>query len=406
MKNVIEALQKLKTYCEAEDFKGWDPFDGLNSKVLRAVLPLKSSAILRLIVIQGFKRSPYNLRPLMRVPKQHNAKGIGLFLQGYCNLYRVVTLKPELSECFGDKKIILKQINYLAGLLQEMRSTGYHGSCWGYNFDWQSRRLFLFPANCPTIVATTFCATALVDAYEVTGNKSYLDTALDSADFVLKDLHLDEYKSERMISYSPLEGNNLVSNASLLGSKLLATIYKYTGRTDCLQTALSSVKACVAGQEQDGSWTYSFIPPKLWKDSFHTGYNLDGLIGYQEMTGDKSFEANIERGFDYYIKTFFKPDGSPMYYNDKQFPIDIHCPGQLLVTLCRMHRLSKHKELAERVVYWTLNNMWDEKGFFYYQLKEGKSSKIPYMRWSNAFMFNALTFYLLETINFSTDDIR
>lgn len=396
MQNTLEVLQRLKVYCESEDFKGWDPFDGLNSKVLRAVLPLKHSAILRLAIIQGFKRCPFNLRSLLKVPKQYNAKGIGLFLLGYCNLYRLVEKKPELACCLGEKEDLLHQINYLAKLLLDMRSKGYHGACWGYNFDWQSRRLFLFPANCPTIVATTFCATALIEAYEITGNKVFLDTATNSADFVLKDLHQDAYKSEKMISYSPLEGNNLVSNASLLGSKLLATIYKYAGREDCLQVARSSVKACVAGQEEDGSWTYSFIPPKLWKDSFHTGYNLDGLIAYQEMTGDDSFCSNIERGFDYYIKTFFKEDGSPMYYNDKQYPIDIHCPGQLLVTLCRLHKLSKYQDLAEKVLDWTLNNMWNEKGYFYYQLKEGKSSKIPYMRWSNAFMFNALSMYLLE----------
>ena len=39
--------------------------------------------------------------------------------------------------------------------------------------------------------------------------------------------------------------------------------------------------------------------------------------------------------------------------------------------------------------------MQDKRGYFYYQLKPGISSKIPYMRWSNAFMFNALSYYLL-----------
>lgn len=393
---VLEKFKHLKDYCEAEDFMGWDPFDGLNSEVLRAVLPLKHSAILRLVVIQGFKRCPFNLRPLLRVPKQHNAKGIGLFLQGYCNLYRIIEKRPEFADFIGDKASIETNIHKLANLLVNMRSEGYHGSCWGYNFDWQSRRLFLFPAKCPTIVATTFCATALIDAYEITGNKEYLDVALDSAEFVLNDLNLDPYKSGKMISYSPLEGNNFVPNASLLGSKLLAYIYRYTGRQDCLDVARSSVNACVDGQAADGSWTYSFIPPKLWIDSFHTGYNLDGLIAYQEQTGDTTFEDAIKRGFDFYIRSFFNADGSPKYYHNKQYPIDIHCPGQLLVTLSRLHKLDEHKELADKVLQWTLENMMDPKGYFYYQLKEGKSSKISYMRWSNAFMFNALSFYLLE----------
>ena len=163
-----------------------------------------------------------------------------------------------------------------------------------------------------------------------------------------------------------------------------------------LKVARSSVRACCKGQREDGAWTYSQIPPKLWVDSFHTGYNLDGLIAYEEQTGDKDYHENIERGFEYYIKNFFNEDGCPKYYNDQQYPIDIHCPGQLLVTLHRLHKFEKYEKLADMVLNWTIENMQDKKGYFYYQLKKGVSSKIPYMRWSNAFMFYAMSYYMLD----------
>lgn len=394
--NIYNNFNSLKHYCESEDFKGWDPYDGLNSKVLRKILPLKHSALLRLVVIQGFKRCPWNLRRMFIVPKQHNAKGIGLFLQGYCNLLKIVTKDNTLASTIGTKEQILEKIHYLSDLLISMQSKGYHGACWGYNFDWQSRRLFLFPAYCPTVVATCFCASALFEAYELTKKKEYLDVALDSANFILKDLHFDDYKGEKMISYSPLQGNYLVSNASLLGSKVLAYCYKYTKKDEYLEIARSSVKACCLGQAEDGSWTYSQVPPKQWIDSFHTGYNLDGLMAYEKLTGDKSFHDNIEKGFDFYIKNFFNEDGSPKYYHNEQYPIDIHCPGQLLVTLHSLNKYDDYYHLADKVLEWTIKNMQDEKGFFYYQIKKSKNSKIPYMRWSNAFMFYAMSYYLLN----------
>ena len=31
--NIDNSFNKLKTYCEKEQFKGWDPYDGLNSKI-------------------------------------------------------------------------------------------------------------------------------------------------------------------------------------------------------------------------------------------------------------------------------------------------------------------------------------------------------------------------------------
>ena len=70
--NMIPSFKKLKTYCEKEQFKGWDPYDGLNSKIFQALPLLKKSALCRLVVIQGFKRFPFNLRPFALVPKEYN----------------------------------------------------------------------------------------------------------------------------------------------------------------------------------------------------------------------------------------------------------------------------------------------------------------------------------------------
>lgn len=401
MKSLIDSFIRLKSYCETEDYKGWDPYDGLKSKVANAFLPLKHSAILRLCIIQGFKRCPVNLRRIAMVPKEHNAKGIGLFLQGYCNLYKVIEKKGVAFKELGTTDEVLRKIRYLADLLLQMRSDKmfpgkFHGACWGYNFDWQARRLFLFPAYTPTVVATNFCATALMEAYEVTHDKRYLEVALSAAKFIIEDLHRSEYKDGFLFSYSKLPGNDTVFNASILGSRLLSYCYKYTGNETYKQLARKSIVACCAGQEEDGSWRYGMLPVQKWRDSFHTGYNLDGLIAYQENTGDNSFDENIVKGFDYYINHFFLDDGTPKYYDNQTYPIDIHCPGQLFVTLSRLHKFGAFRQTAAKVLQWTIDNMQDPNGYFYYQLKPGMSSKIPYMRWSNAFMFSALSYYLLE----------
>lgn len=395
---VIESFNRLRLYCELEHFKGWDPFDGLNSKVFQALPYFKTSPFWRLCVIQGFKRCPINIRRIAGVPKDYNAKGIGLFLQGYCNLVKVVMKKPELVNELGTEKDLLKKVNEIAELLISLQSKGdYHGACWGYNFDWQARRVFLFPKYTPTVVATQFCATALMDAYEVTGNKEYLDIALTSAEFVMKDLHRYNCDGGFLFSYSKLDGNDTVFNASLLGSKLLAYCYHYTGKQEYLDAAKASVAACCKGQAEDGSWIYGLGPTQGWIDSYHTGYNLDGLIGYEEMTGDNSFHNYIEKGYKYYITHFFDEDGEPWHFIGHKYPIDIHCPGQLMVTMARLHQYDKDQSIMDKVLGWAIANMQDKKGYFYYQLKKPINTKIPYMRWSNAFMFCAMSYYLLES---------
>lgn len=396
MRNTIfSSLISLKDYCESEDFAGWDPYDGLNSKVFKAT-PLKNWDIARLAWIQGFKRSPINFRKLLLVPKEHNAKGIGLFLSGYCNIYKLQQISG--NDQFDSQQKMLDKINYLSNILLSMQSKGYSGACWGYNFDWQARRSFLFPIGTPTVVATTFCATALLDSYEITKNEKYLETALSSAEFVVNDLTRHQCEKGFLFSYSPLDGNNTVFNASLLGSKLLSLIYKYTKNENYLELAKESIVACCDNQFKDGSWIYGLKATQNWIDSFHTGYNLDALITYKNISGDKSINENIDKGFHFYINNFFLDDGTPKYYHNKIYPIDIHCPGQLFITLSKMMKFEQYKTLASKVLDWTIGNMQDKNGYFYYQLKKGISSKISYMRWSNAFMFNALSYYLLEEL--------
>lgn len=387
---LIDVFGRLRDYCEVEDYRGWDPYDGLNSRVFKALPLIGRSAICRLAWIQMFKRSPWNMRRPMLVPKQHNAKGIGLFLQGYCAIWHAVRTNPGLAVELGSADNIVERINYLGQLLLEMRTPGFSGAAWGYNFPWQCRREFLFPAGEPTVVATNFCAWALLDAAEITGRDDFRQVALTAADFVLNDLRRTPHKGGVIISYSKMPGNDTIYNASLLGSRLLARCWKLTGRREYLDLARDSVRACCADQHPDGSWTYGVKEVTGWIDSFHTGYNLDGLMAYQELTGDNAYADNIERGLRYYLDNFFMADGSPKYYHNRQYPIDIHCPGQLVMTLARLHRYDANRAMVDRVLDWTFDNMLSPRGYFYYQLKKGRSSRISYMRWSNAFMFCAL----------------
>lgn len=145
-----------------------------------------------------------------------------------------------------------------------------------------------------------------MQAYEITRNKHYLEIALSAADFVIKDLHRTPYNGGFLFSYSPLEGNDTVFNASLLGSRLLSYCFYYTQQEEYKRLAELSIKACCSGQREDGAWVYGMLPVQNWVDSFHTGYNLDALIAYQELTEDHAFNGYIEKGFDYYVNHFSK----------------------------------------------------------------------------------------------------
>src|SRR5262245_66612236 len=74
-----EIALKLLSYCRANDWAGYDPYDALNSRIFQA-LPFLNFKLARLALTQANKRSPINFRPLLLVPKSHNPKGLALFL--------------------------------------------------------------------------------------------------------------------------------------------------------------------------------------------------------------------------------------------------------------------------------------------------------------------------------------
>src|SRR5690606_36860652 len=128
----------------------------------------------------------------------------------------------------------------LADLLIKIKNEGYSGGCWGYNFDWQARA-FIQPKGTPTVVATTFIASALLEAYRITKRLEYLNTAIDTQYFILKDINRTYDKDgDFSFSYSPLDKTQ-VFNASLLGIRLLSQIYGHTKHENLLTEARKSV---------------------------------------------------------------------------------------------------------------------------------------------------------------------
>jgi hypothetical protein len=114
-----------------------------------------------------------------------------------------------------------------------------------------------------------------------------------------------------------------------------------------------------------------------------------------EFTGVKDWEKELIPAYRYFIETFWREDGCPKYYNNSLYPIDIHCSAQGIVTCLKLAEYDDRSiDLAQKIAHWAIGNMQDKKGFFYYQQTKRFTNKIPYIRWSQAWMFYALSLLL------------
>jgi hypothetical protein len=397
---ILLSLQKLENYCSLEGWKGWDPYDGLNSKVFKALPIINKSTLVKMAWIQFFKHNPVNLRPLMLVPKGFNAKGTGLFLSGYCNIYNAQTVAGH--EFIAGQEKLAQKIIFLADMLCAFKSAGYSGACWGYNFDWQSRAFFL-PCNTPTVVVTSFVVEALLKAHEISKSDKYLEIALSSAEFIRNDLNRIEKQRGYMFSYSPLD-HRAVYNASLLGTKTLSLIYHYTGNEEYRQMARDTAQAVCDVQHEDGSFPHSDQVGNQWRDSFHTGFKLESLACFQRYCADESCKANIEKGFTYWLEHFFDQEtGVALYYENNRDLIDLHCAAQSVPTFYSLGEFNARQQLITRIMLWAVHHMQDKRGYFYFQKRKNHMIKIPYMRWPNAWMFYGMSYYLTGFVNYGKD---
>lgn len=367
---------KLLAYCRSNNWAGYDPYDALNSRVFRA-LPFLDFKLARLVITQLVKRCPINLRPALLVPKTPNPKGVALFLSAMVKLSRSGVLRegPEIQS--------------LAEMLLTLRSPGERDSCWGYNFDWQTRGE-LVPKYSPNIICTTFAANALLDAYELVGNPQFLEIAASAGQFILSTLFWRENDSLACFSYTPLEKSQ-IHNANLLGAAYLCRVGRALGESRFVDPALDATRFSVSKQHEDGSWDYGEALHQRWIDNFHTGFNLLALKSIRKYADSAEFDMAMRNGLEFYLAHFFREDGAPKYYNNATYPLDVHSAAQSIITLIEYDQFdTRTLNLARHVLQWSIGNLWDQGGFFYYQQYAHHTVRVPLMRWSQAWMLLAL----------------
>lgn len=374
---IADSIQRLYGWLEKNDYRGYDTFDGLNAKYVRSLT--FETNFLRTVLQQAVRRFPVNLRPILGISRSHSTKGMGFLARGFIRLQQATQ-----ERIWGDKAEFALQ------WLIENQSTGYSGACWGNHFDYQSRSFYL-PKGVPTIVWTSLIGHAFLDGYEHFKKEIYLKTAISACEHILTDLDTLADGDSVCISYIPGQ-NKQVHNSNTLGASLLARTYSHTRNENYRALAEKAIKYTAKYQRADASWYYGEAANLHWVDNFHTAYVLDCLKYYSTATGDHHFERNLQAGYEYWKRTFFLEDGCPRYYDHKTLPLDIQCSSQAIDTLVFFSdRDPESLRLAIRVALWTIQNMQDPSGYFYYRrYAKWLVNKTPTLHWGQATMLCAL----------------
>ena len=368
---IEQAVGRIRAWGEERDWRGYDPYDALNSPAARALS--LGTPLGRRLLTQTVKLAPVNLRPLLRIAPARNAKAVALVASGYARLARA-----------GDPGARPQAERWLDWLARSASERG--AAAWGYHFPVQTR-VFSYDRDTPNAIATAFAAQAFLDAWELLGDERRGRRALDAGAFLVERL-LNTGAGRPYFRYLPGE-DELVHNANLLACAVLARGARLSGDGALLDHAREAVATSVAAQRADGSWPYADAPGHDWVDNFHTGYVLDALAECARVL--PGLDEPLERGVAYWERALFLADGTPRYYAHRTLPLDAHCYATAVDTwLGLAGRMPQALERAERIALLLVERMLDRRGYVHFQRRRLWTSRVPFVRWTTAPAFRAL----------------
>jgi hypothetical protein len=388
--NVLNtSLSSLHKWVNSQEFYGWDPYDALNSKLVSKLC--SDSQLLEILITQMNKYSILNLRPILNIEKGLDTKGISLFAQSFSKLYSLTSdqlYKDDLSRC----------INFLKSKSLKQK---YGFDCWaGHYYKYRGFDGSMLAPDIPDVITTSNVIKALVESYLILKDNELKYIGKSAYDFLIDRLLGKTEDGLFYLKYDTLSENKIVINASAEGLGAICRLMPLYDDTKMKETACKLSEFLMSTQDPDGCWIYSkYKSGKIRRQTdFHQGFIIDSLVEYLPFAESKEQDLlleSIKKGADFYREKQFLDNGRCYYRYPKLYPTDIHNQAQGIITFCKLSTFDpEYLEFAKKILEWTILNMQDCSGYFFYQKDRIFTNKIPYMRWGAAWMMLSMATYL------------
>ena len=399
---VFESVEILLNWIEQNQYKSYDHYDYWSSKFglfSRRIfyrnkflgLPLISSVYLIDNLFPGFRG--------VFAKKESSAESVPRIVMAYFRLF----------QCTNNSSYLQKGCALLDWLVDNVSLTN-HGLGWGLHFDCEE----IAPMFTPCTTITAYSTEALIMGFNLTGNIKYLNCALQTGEFVAKDLNRREFENSTALSYTPID-NHYVINANSYSARILLDCLKIKKDETKFVLMNKIVNYILEQQNSDGSWYYydkQTVPTKKnFIDSFHTCFVLENLFEIWNYNKNDNVLDSLKNGFEFFLNNFINEDYSIRYYFTYPYPtgisVDIRGCAETIYCCTLLAEIFPHSlEIAEKISNWVIKYMQDKDGYFYFRIILGYKQKFPYIRWAQAPMLNALTFLLQQTKGTVNDSHR
>jgi len=385
---IKNSIKYLLHWIEKNDYASYDQYDFWSSKIgklsKRIFIKNRFLGFPLVIVIYFLDLYLPKLRSFI-AKESRSAEAIPRIALSYFNLYQMT----------GKTSYLERGYNLLEWLIENASKTS-NGIGWGLHFDWQKD--ILLPKGTPCVTLTAYSTLAFLLGYQLSGRKEYLEVATKTGDFVLRDLNYKVNAATFAVSYTPLD-QYYVINANSYAALILSETSKYKDNVEKSEIIEKLINYILDQQNEDGSWYYydksDVSERKNFIDCFHSCFILENLFLIWKVNRNDQLKSAIEKGYKFFTENFVEDDFSIRYYYSYPYlsgiKIDMRGCAESIHCLALLSEIFPDAlELAKNIAEWTITNMQDKEGYFYFRLYKFHKHKMPYVRWVQAPMLDAL----------------
>lgn len=302
-----------------------------------------------------------------------------------------------LAEAWGDQQYYQRAVHFLE-VLKDTRCPGYEHFCWGYPFNWETRRGTM-RAQTPLITTVPYAYEAFRQVHQIDGKREWLEIMQSIAQHALLDYHDFITSADgSSCSYNPEPGEpGGVINASAYRAFLLTQADIDFGGGQYHRTAERNLQFVLESQNADGSWYYSIDGERDFVDHFHTCFVLKALAKIETLTGNPEVTRAIEKGVAYYVANLFDEEGFPKPFSRRPrmtvYRRELYDYAECInLGVLLYGRFSALDEILSRVV--RLEGWQKQDGSFRARQLLVGWDNTPMHRWAQSQMFRSLSFLL------------
>jgi hypothetical protein len=302
-----------------------------------------------------------------------------------------------LSQTWGSEKYYRRAVKFLE-VLEHTRCQGQERYCWGYPFDWQTRRGTI-RQNTPLITTVPYVYEAFRGVYAIDAREKWRGIMRSIAEHGLRDYRDIETSSKAAsCTYTPEPDDpGGVINASAYRAFLLTAAAQDFSEDAYMAAAERNLNFVLESQNNDGSWSYAIDAQRDFVDHFHTCFVLKALAKIEAITGNRNCTAAIERGVAYYTENLFDDNGFPKPFSRRPrltvYRRELYDYAECvnLATLLK-GRFPKLDEIRSKIV--RLQGWCHPSGSFRARQLLFGWDNTPMHRWAQAQIFRSLSFVL------------